>query len=80
MMQEEKYPKDKGCFLHPTCLECPEPICIFDFEGGIKAFLKDKETKRLISEGASSKDIARQLGIDQSTARRRIKRTKVGVA
>jgi hypothetical protein len=22
--------RDTGCHLHPACLECPEPICIFE--------------------------------------------------
>jgi hypothetical protein len=22
--------KDKGCHLHPRCLTCPRPVCVYD--------------------------------------------------
>ena len=75
-MKQEKYPKDRGCFLHPSCLTCPEEVCVFDFPGGIKAFLKDQETKRLMEEGIDPKTMAEQLCIHKRTAERRIQRTQ----
>ena len=31
--------KDEGCHLHPSCLSCPEPVCIYELppsKGGAK--------------------------------------------
>lgn len=26
--------RDEGCYLHPSCLECPRAVCIYEVEGG----------------------------------------------
>lgn len=30
---------DMGCALHPSCLECPFPVCFEDYQGGQASFL-----------------------------------------
>ena len=32
--------KDDGCFVHPQCLSCPLPRCIYDEPDGGRAMLK----------------------------------------
>lgn len=64
-------PKQDGCPLHPSCLTCPEPVCIYDFPGGINALLRFKEMRAALERGKDVNDVAEELSIHLSTARRR---------
>lgn len=77
---EDKFPKDKGCPLHPSCLTCPEPICAYEYPGGFQAYLKKKADGELFSKSSTISEVAESLGIHKRTAERRFYRTfaKVG--
>lgn len=66
--------KDDGCHLHDSCLNCPEPICIYDFPGYKKNWERFKIVVDLFEQGLSieyimietgysKKDIVRYLGL-----------------
>lgn len=73
-MSEEKFIPDTGCELHPACLACPEPICGYDYPGGMKAYIKHKELLDILNSGCTNVVNAESLGIHKRTFERRKKR------
>ena len=61
-MSDDSFAQDTGCILHPSCLTCPEPICAFEFPGGIKAYIKYKEMQAVLNQGVDLHEAARRLG------------------
>lgn len=76
--------KDKGCFLHPSCAgnadagipPCPELICVYDFPGGVKAFLRMKQMREMLTGGMDMKEIATELSITVCSVQRRYNKTR----
>jgi hypothetical protein len=69
-------PKDDGCFLHPSCINCPENPCIFEYPGGPQEYLKDKQMRELLLEGRSVEEIAQIMGVHQTNAAKRKKKVE----
>lgn len=57
--------KDDGCHLHNSCLNCPEPICIYDFPGYTKSWEKFKEVHILLQNGLSIEEIVSRTGFSK---------------
>lgn len=69
--KEDKVPEDSGCALHPSCLACPEPMCVYDFPGGPKAYARYKAMRVLLETGMDINAAAKELCIHTRTAQRR---------
>ncbi len=54
---------DDGCRVHPHCLTCPLPVCIFELP---KNWLRDSEIRRCRWQGVET--LAQRFGL----SRRRI--------
>lgn len=88
--RHDKFPADRGCHLHPSCLACPEPRCVYDrdrFEQVriryLRAHHKRAEAvKELVNRGVSKLDavqqVAQRLGIDARTVFRSISMVEKG--
>lgn len=70
-----KYVADDGCVLHPRCVECTEPICMFDYPDGPVAYLKQKALKELLDAGCDIDQAADKLVLSKSATQRRYKRS-----
>lgn len=46
-----------GCYVHPHCLTCPLPVCIFDTVDGGRSMLKELRDQELL-------DAYRKEGLD----------------
>lgn len=75
---------DRGCHLHPSCLRCPRPVCIYDepahkrrgtrsqdARGGISE--RKRRVRLLAKTGRPPKAIARELGVGLRTVYRDLK-------
>ena len=67
---------DTGCSLHPSCLECPLPMCAEDLDPLNKQTLKPKvkdlrnmRIMSLVANGRSVREIAIQLKISPRTVK-----------
>ena len=50
-----------GCDVHPLCLECPLPRCVYEVPGGEKGALRRKrneEIRRLFHKGIGVEELA----------------------
>lgn len=68
--------QDRGCELHPSCLSCPEPVCVLELPGGKatrKANARLRQCLSLAAQGVSSQAIACQLGVSVRTIQRTLK-------
>lgn len=76
---EEYLYKQQMCCLHPFCpvQDCPEPVCVFDFPGGMRAFLQQKEIHDLMDTGLNTQEIAEKLGLTRQSVIRRLNKTVV---
>lgn len=50
--------RDDGCFLHPVCLVCPEPVCVLDLQGGVVALQSLKNQLRALEMKQSGVPVA----------------------
>jgi len=51
----------QGCDVHPVCLECPLPRCVYEVPGGEKGALRQKrneEIRRLFHKGTGVEELA----------------------
>ncbi|MBU2008796.1 MAG: hypothetical protein KJ624_02935 [Chloroflexi bacterium] len=51
----------QGCDVHPLCLECPLPRCVYEEPGGEKRALREKrneEIRRLFHKGIGVEELA----------------------
>lgn len=72
--QEEYLYRDMMCCLHPCSVkECPEIICALDFPGGMPAYLRYQEIRKVFISCTDINEAAKMLGIDPSNARKRFK-------
>jgi hypothetical protein len=63
--------KDSGCQYHPSCLTCPEPMCIFEYPGGPEDYFRHKELIKILDDGLSTKEASEKLGITEQSVKRR---------
>lgn len=57
---------DDGCRAHPTCLDCPFPLCIYEEPRGPRHALnveRNEQIRRLYAAGESPQAIAAQFGV-----------------
>ncbi len=62
--------KDRGCHLHPKCLECPRPICVFE-EKAVRANADTtKRDARLLEllHTMPMTEAAKMMGVHRATA------------
>lgn len=74
--EEEIVYADTGCHLHPSCLACPEVICVLEFPGGkrgLERFVKVFAMKR---SGMTSDQIARKMQMSRRVVNRVLSRSK----
>lgn len=72
MTRKQTHPLDEGCCLHPCPQsECPEALCAKEYPGGLKAYLRDMETKQVFSTGVNVQQAAKELSIQQRSVTRR---------
>jgi len=75
--QEEYLYKDTRCCLNPCSVkDCPEPICVFDYPGGMRAYLKQQEMRKLLDDGMSFEQVALALNIGIDAVQRRFNKAK----
>ena len=85
-MSLEGHPPDRGCALHPRCLECPEPQCVEDTLPGCRARSVHPSARRppsrrgeavlLRGQGLSLRAIARRLGVTRQCVSGWLKRAR----
>jgi Ribonuclease G/E len=68
--------QDEGCENAASCLDCPFPRCLYEEPHGRKRWMKDvrnREIKRLYTNGKQSKELARIFSVSERTIQRVIK-------
>jgi DNA invertase Pin-like site-specific DNA recombinase len=76
MEQSTDHPRDEGCDLYPSCLNCPLPKCIDDIpkeRHRVKFEARDKGIVELRQKGAPLEIIAKRYGISRRTVFRILK-------
>lgn len=72
--QEDYLYREMKCCLHPCSVrDCPEIQCALDFPGGMTAYMRYQEVRRVFTECTDINEAAKVLGIDPSNARKRFK-------
>jgi len=56
--------RDDGCYVHPTCLTCPLPACIYEYRTP-KTAARDMEIAELRATGVAATEIAGQFAISR---------------
>jgi hypothetical protein len=62
--------RDDGCEIHPHCLTCPLPRCVYEEPGGLKGTLmalRDREIVTLKDRGIPIEEIADRFGVSRRT-------------
>ena len=69
--------QDLGCEHSPSCLSCPLPVCKYDNPSSTP-YLDDNEREiaEMTAGGSSAAEIARELGINIRTVRRKRAKNK----
>lgn len=66
-----EYLPDRGCHVHPACLECPLPQCVFDLGEDANPMAHVEERNRRILEshaaGETAEVLAQRWGISTRT-------------
>lgn len=72
----DNIPADKGCHLHPSCLSCPRPACIYDEAPGSQyeraAAEKQAQIAALRAQGVSVDAMVPVLGFGRRTIYRHL--------
>jgi len=58
--------EDKGCPVHPKCLECPLPVCVYDLDPPkriVSGYFNRAKYHKLIQQTNSAKHFAELAGI-----------------
>ena len=72
--------RDEGCHLHPSCLECPLPHCVYDDPpeaGGLRRrykWARDQEVLHLYRQGQQAAGLAHRFGISERSVYRIVRR------
>ena len=66
--------RDTGCYLYPSCLECPFPLigdeCLFYTQGAVQTELRKAEARELARQGKSATEIADAMGLSKRQVER----------
>lgn len=71
--------RDEGCELHPSCLRCPLPRCVYDEPGGKGQWHRNRRDQKLLMlhrEGVDVPSLVRRFGITERTVYRILRRAK----
>jgi len=69
--------RDTGCELHPSCLACPRPACIYDSPKPDRTqYDRAYRVARMLAGGLSYRAVAGRLGISERTVARDVKVAK----
>lgn len=80
----ESFPyRDDGCHVHPHCLTCPLPQCIYDDPGWLQRERRRSRDQEVLlvreREELSVPQLAHRFGISERTVFRILSRTKAGL-
>lgn len=67
---------DKGCELHPSCLDCPMPVCVEEIPCGKRNLLKFRRALQIIKlrqQGTPIRALCEQFRVSRSTVERALK-------
>jgi DNA-binding CsgD family transcriptional regulator len=88
-LPEETEYRDDGCRVHPSCLSCPLPSCIYEERAGLRdgkltrrrASLRarDMEVVRLVAAGWTTKDVGDTFGLSRRQVFRILAAEKLSV-
>ena len=58
-------PADRGCHLHPCCVQCPRPACVYDRppRAHQDALARHVQILEALNEGRTYRDVAADLGV-----------------
>lgn len=62
--------QDTGCHVHPACLSCPLPACIYDDPAGSRRgalAARNREIVAALAGGAAFDDVAARYGLHPRT-------------
>ncbi len=80
LLPEQTGYRDDGCYIHPKCLTCPLPRCIYDEPDGGRAMLKEMRDQKLLKvyrkEGLGVAELAERFGISKRSVYRIISQSK----
>lgn len=80
LLPEQTGYRDDGCYIHPKCLTCPLPRCIYDESDGGRAMLKEMRDQELLKvyrkEGLDVAKLAERFGISRRSVYRIISQNK----
>lgn len=62
--------RDAGCHVHPHCLSCPLPECIYDSKRYYRKGTRVAEALNLMAGGMSLSEVSRRMDIGRDTLRR----------
>jgi len=68
--------RDTGCEFAPSCFNCPFEVCVYEYPGGKKAWLKkerNKSIKELRQKGKSTKELAEMFKVGVRAIQRVLK-------
>lgn len=70
-------PADRGCYLHPSCLACPRPVCVYEddhytYDGQQKRITvqRTEAAHALRQQGLTVEAIASAIGVSRRTVQR----------
>ena len=77
--EQSKY-HDDGCYIHPHCLTCPLPHCIYDDTDGGRGMIKEIRDQELLKayreEGLDVMALAQRFEISKRSVYRIISQSK----
>ncbi|MSQ15700.1 MAG: sigma-70 family RNA polymerase sigma factor [Dehalococcoidia bacterium] len=80
LLPEQTGYRDDGCYVHPHCLTCPLPHCIYDEPDGGRAMLKELRDQKLLDayhkEGLDVDTLAQRFGISKRSVYRIISQSR----
>lgn len=69
-LPEGSFYPDDGCSESPSCLECPLPMCRYEYPGGLRSLMniaRDQKIVGLRTLGAPVAVIADEIGVSRRT-------------
>lgn len=75
------YPyRDEGCHIHPSCLTCPLPRCIYDEPGWYRRWLREQRDRQILQawrrNHTTVAELARSFGVSTRTVFRVLQRAR----
>lgn len=72
-LDSESMARGDGCEVHPACLSCPLPQCVFDTPDGLHKWRLEQRNQRIrdvLATGLSKQEIATRFTLDIRTIQR----------